>query len=281
MIEIETVLLTSLEPDLLATLAQLLPGFHVLAKLTEPFERRSNGRIWCFVDWLLPDCSGLEMCRRLRAVVPPSQGHITMVLEDDDRDARRRALRAGADDYLVGPLTPQALVARLQQYRGQSIVREGDNGVVITDAASGKDSGSQIGRSEVIDAGDQRRFFADYAGIAASQEHVRQVMAHGELTLDLAACQAYWRGMPIALRPNEFRLLAHFVENTGKVLSRTSLIARIGKEGAETDERTVDVWVGRLRRALKAHGVPDILRTVRSFGYVLDKIEQETAPGEG
>ena len=50
------------------------------------------------------------------------------------------------------------------------------------------------------------------------------------------------------------------------------LIDRIGKDSGEIDERTVDVWVGRLRRALAAHGVPDPLRTVRSLGYVLDSL---------
>ena len=49
----------------------------------------------------------------------------------------------------------------------------------------------------------------------------------------------------------------------------------LGKDCAEIDERTVDVWVGRLRRALRTHGVPDMLRTVRSLGYVLDSLVVE------
>jgi two-component system phosphate regulon response regulator PhoB len=51
---------------------------------------------------------------------------------------------------------------------------------------------------------------------------------------------------------------------------RISLIGILGKDDAGIDERTVDVWVGRLRRALKAQGVPDMLRTVRAMGYVFD-----------
>jgi two-component system phosphate regulon response regulator PhoB len=149
-----------------------------------------------------------------------------MVLEEDDGEARRRALRAGADDYVLGPLTAAALATRLKPYR----------------ASSG-------------------------TGNAPPR------LQHGELSLDLAAHQLRWRGQVIALRPNEFRLLAHFIEHPDQVFSRTALIATLGKDDAAIDERTVDVWVGRLRRALKAHGVPDPLRTVRSLGYVLDGIE--------
>jgi len=98
-------------------------------------------------------------------------------------------------------------------------------------------------------------------------------MRHGELVVDLAAFAARWQGRVIALRPNEFRLLAHFVAHPDRVFSRADLIASLGKDGDLLDERTVDVWTGRLRRALREHGVPDPLRTVRSLGYVLDSIQ--------
>ena len=75
------------------------------------------------------------------------------------------------------------------------------------------------------------------------------------------------------MRPNEFRLMVHFMENPDQVFSRAALIDRLGKNGETLDERTVDVWVGRLRRSLTAHDIPDPLRTVRSLGYVLDSME--------
>ena len=59
----------------------------------------------------------------------------------------------------------------------------------------------------------------------------------GELTVDIAAQQARWRGRPVPLRPNEFRLLVHFVENPDQVFSRTSLIAMLGKDCEAIDER--------------------------------------------
>lgn len=92
----------------------------------------------------------------------------------------------------------------------------------------------------------------------------------GDLTVNPAGYQVRYRGRVLPLRPSEFRLLAHFVANPDQVFTRADLIRRLGSAEEQLDERTVDVWIGRLRRALRAHGVPDPLRTVRTLGYVLD-----------
>lgn len=227
MTETGTILLTSASPKLLSSIRESLPGLHVITIDESAPAYRPDGHVWCFVDWLLPRTSGLELCRRLRDAPATSHGHITMVLDEDDSESRRRALRAGADDYMPGPMTGARLIERLRQYR---------------------------------------------AGAPTANPSPRLV--HGDLALDLGAHQARFRGKVISLRPNEFRLLAHFVELPDQVFSRAGLIAMLGKDCEAIDERTVDVWVGRLRRGLKAHGVPDPLRTVRSMGYVLDGIEE-------
>ena len=54
-----------------------------------------EGALWAFVDWVLPEMSGLEICRRLRCDPMSAQAHITVVLEEDDADAKRRSIRAG------------------------------------------------------------------------------------------------------------------------------------------------------------------------------------------
>ena len=72
-----------------------------------------DGRAWVFVDWVMEDLSGLEMVRRLRADSRMRDAHVTMVLEEDDPEDRRRALKAGADDYAVGPLDRQAMLDRV------------------------------------------------------------------------------------------------------------------------------------------------------------------------
>ncbi len=72
-----------------------------------------EGPVWAFVEWVMPDLSGLEMCRRLRADNRLADAHVTMVLEFDDPEDRRRALKAGADDYAIGPLDRQAMLDRV------------------------------------------------------------------------------------------------------------------------------------------------------------------------
>lgn len=219
-----TILLTARDPALFGAIEDLHPDLAVRPLHGEIPDDGLTSPLWCFVDWLLPDISGLEMVRRLREARATRAGHITMVLEESDADAARRALRAGADDYLVGPLDPARLAGRLRLDQSAAPVRGGR-------------------------------------------------LEQGGLSVDLSAHQARWQGAPIALRPNELRLLTHFMEHPDQVFSRAALIDRLGKDQAGIDERTVDVWVGRLRRALAAHGAPDPLRTVRSLGYVLDSVD--------
>lgn len=87
---------------------------HVFSHLTAEGPRKLiEGPLWAFVDWAMPEISGLEMCRRLRADPRTAHAHVTIVLEQDDAEDRRRALRAGADDYAVGPLSRQAILDRV------------------------------------------------------------------------------------------------------------------------------------------------------------------------
>ncbi len=183
----------------------------------------AEGPVWVFVDWVMDDLAGLEMCRRLRADFRTAAAHITMVLETDDVEDRRRALKAGADDYIVGKLDRTRVLDRVMAVRSD-----------------------------------------------AQAQRATRLISVGDLSIDLAALQARWAGRAVALRPNEFRLLRFFAENPNCVLSRRQLITGLGKQEPAIDERTVDVWVGRLRRSLKIAGAGNPLRTVRSLGYVLD-----------
>lgn len=76
-------------------------------------QRLVEGQAWAFVDWVLEDLSGLEMVRRLRADERMQDAHITMVLDEDDVEDRRRAIKAGADDYVVAPLDRKAMLDRV------------------------------------------------------------------------------------------------------------------------------------------------------------------------
>lgn len=220
-----TVILATRDTDTPRILEDLIPGVNVVQNGSDPLSDRVSGRLLCFVDWLLPSISGLEICRRLRESPKTARSHITMVLDEDDADTRRRALRAGADNYVHGPLTAQIVAAQLRE-------------------------------SHAVHQ-------ANFAP---------QRLSHGSLVLDLIAHQMRYRNRIVPLRPNEFRLLTYFVEHPDRLFTRSQLITMLGKDCEEIDERTVDVWVGRLRRSLRAYGVPDQLRTVRSMGYVLDSV---------
>jgi two-component system phosphate regulon response regulator PhoB len=74
------------------------------------------------------------------------------------------------------------------------------------------------------------------------------------------------------MRPRQFALLSYLMQHPDRVHARGDLLKVLGRKGEEADERTVDAWVARLRRALRHHGAPDVLRTVRDYGYVLDTV---------
>ncbi|MCL4169181.1 UNVERIFIED_CONTAM: hypothetical protein GTU68_059269 [Idotea baltica] len=76
-------------------------------------------------------------------------------------------------------------------------------------------------------------------------------------------------GKPIKLGPTEFRLLRNFMEKPARVWSREQLLDRVWGRDIYVDTRTVDVHVGRLRKALMQHGGDDPVRTVRGAGYAL------------
>lgn len=76
-------------------------------------------------------------------------------------------------------------------------------------------------------------------------------------------------GQPVPLGPTEYRLLVALIERPGKVWSRGQLLDRVWDQHADLETRTVDVHVGRLRKALSVHGGADPIRTVRGAGYAL------------
>ena len=96
-----------------------------------------------------------------------------------------------------------------------------------------------------------------------------EVLAFADLRLDPGTHRVTRAGGPVRLGPTEFRLLASLMERPGRVFSREMLLDRVWGHDAEVDARTVDVHVGRLRKALGEHGGEDLVRTVRGAGYAL------------
>jgi two-component system phosphate regulon response regulator PhoB len=98
---------------------------------------------------------------------------------------------------------------------------------------------------------------------------VGQVLAYGDIALDAETHRVTRADAEVKLGPTEFRLLATFMEKPGRVWSREALLDRVWGRDVYVDTRTVDVHVGRLRKALSQAGGDDPLRTVRGAGYAL------------
>ena len=174
------------------------------------------------LDWMLPNVSGIEVCRQLKTRPATRAVPIIMISARSEEVDRVRGLETGADDYVVKPYSVIELMARVR---------------------------AQLRRTRPATVGVR----LDYEDIMLDSETRRVTRA----------------GQPLKLGPTEFRLLATFMEKPGRVWSREQLLDRVWGRDIYVDTRTVDVHIGRLRKALCQHGGPDPLRTVRGAGYAL------------
>ena len=178
------------------------------------------------LDWMMPNLSGIEVCRRLRRDKLTATIPIIMLTARGEESDRIRGLDTGADDYLVKPFSPKELIARVHAVLRR--VRPATTADVLT--------------------------FED-------------------LTLDRTA-RRVWRGeTELHLGPTEFRLLDHFMQSPGRVYPREQLLDAVWGRDADVELRTVDVHIRRLRKAINIDDSPDLIRTVRSAGYSLDRPE--------
>jgi len=92
----------------------------------------------------------------------------------------------------------------------------------------------------------------------------------GDIRLDRSAHRVWRDDKEIHLGPTEFRLLDHLIRHPGRVFSREQLLNAVWGSDAFVEVRTVDVHIGRLRKALNRYDQGDPIRTVRSAGYSLD-----------
>jgi two-component system, OmpR family, phosphate regulon response regulator PhoB len=99
----------------------------------------------------------------------------------------------------------------------------------------------------------------------------------GDITLNRETHRVTRQNRDLAIGPTEFRLLEHLMERAGRVFSRTQLLDAIWGRENEIDERTVDVHIGRLRKALGSPPLPDPIRTVRGAGYSFDEMFARSA----
>ena len=175
------------------------------------------------LDWMLPQLSGIEVCRRLRGRQETRNVPIVMLTARGEETDRIRGLDTGADDYIVKPFSMTELLARLRAV--------------------------------------MRRIRPSLA---------EDVVRVGDIEMDRAAHRVRRAGHDVHLGPTEFKLLDHLIQHPGRVFSREQLLDAIWGSDVYVEARTVDVHVGRLRKALNVQGEKDPIRTVRSAGYALD-----------
>jgi two-component system phosphate regulon response regulator PhoB len=96
-------------------------------------------------------------------------------------------------------------------------------------------------------------------------------LEYADLVLDRARHRVTRAGRDIHLGPTEFRMLDFLMQRPGRVFSRERLLDAVWGANTYVELRTVDVHVGRLRKALRQPGAADLIRTVRSAGYALDQ----------
>jgi two-component system phosphate regulon response regulator PhoB len=176
------------------------------------------------LDWMMPQLSGIEVCRRLRGRQETRNVPILMLTARGEETDRVRGLDTGADDYLTKPFSMTELLARLR-----ALLR-------------------RIRPSLAAD-----------------------VVRVGDIEIDRAAHRVRRGGAEVHLGPTEYRLLDHLIQHPGRVFSREQLLDAVWGSDVYVEARTVDVHVGRLRKALNVADGEDPIRTVRSAGYSLDE----------
>jgi two-component system phosphate regulon response regulator PhoB len=105
----------------------------------------------------------------------------------------------------------------------------------------------------------------------SSPERIAALLTAGDIQLDRERRRVSRGGREIALGPTEFRLLEFLMQSPGRVFTREQLLDGVWGRDVYIDERTVDVHIGRLRKALNRGRTVDPIRTVRGSGYSLDE----------
>jgi two-component system phosphate regulon response regulator PhoB len=174
------------------------------------------------LDWMLPDRSGIELLRELRAAERTKALPVIMLTAKGAEADRVTGLDAGADDYVVKPFSPRELVARIRAV--------------------------------------MRRRAPQLAG---------EPLAHGPLRIDATRHEVLVDEQPVRMGLTEFRLLSYLLAHPDRVFTRAQLLDAVWGDHVFIEERTVDVHMLRLRKALAPAGAQHMIRTVRGLGYRL------------
>lgn len=181
------------------------------------------------LDLMLPDLSGTEVCRQLRADPARADVAILMLTARGDEYDRVLGFEVGADDYVVKPFSVRELMMRVKALSKRAHERR--------------------------------------AARASTAEDAPKRLAWRGLEVDVVRHHVFADGVEVALRPLEFKLVSIFLEHPGRVFTRAELLEEVWGITADVSTRTVDTHVRRLRERLGTYG--DAVETVHGFGYRL------------
>jgi DNA-binding response OmpR family regulator len=183
----------------------------------------------------------LELCRRER----PDLIILDIMLPDSDGLEICRAIRANSE---LGHVPVIFLTARASE----------------TDRIVGLELGAN---DYIVKPFFVRELIARIKIHFRGQPPVSKLLKSGNLELDRARCRVHLGGQEVSLTATEFRLLEFLMSRPGVVFSREQLLDAVwGHDRAVTD-RTVDVYILRLRQKIEAENAPAFIRSVRGFGY--------------
>ncbi len=261
-----TILLVDDEPTLRETLAEALEGegwsVVTAADGPEAIERfRSERPDLVLLDVMLPELSGIEVCRILRS---ESDVPIVMLTARDSEVDKVVGLELGADDYVTKPFSLRELAARIRaifrrEERAAARRTERAEAVQAEEGEQPALVGVEGRRGEGVEG-------ADVLGEVAPPPPIRL----GRVEVDLAGRRLLRDGVPVPIKPKAFELLAFLLRHPGQAFSRDQLLERVWGYDYAGETRTVDVHIHWLRAEIEPDpSHPTIIETIRGLGYVL------------
>ena len=179
------------------------------------------------IDWMMPQMSGIDVCRTLRARSETKRLPIIILSARGEEGDRTLGLDIGADDYISKPFSPREMISRVR-----ALLRRAHPALA----------------DEILEFHDLR---------------------FNQTTMEITR-----GGHLVSLGPKESRLLAILMERPGRVFTRGQLLDLVWGHGVFVEERTVDVHISRLRKAINAPRIngddtPNLIHSVRGSGYAL------------
>ena len=197
------------------------------------------------VSWGTVGLSGLDLCLKIRSDISLNETKVIVIAQAYDEIDAIRVLTVGADDYIGRPISNVELVTRawaqLRFLRAKSFF------------AGGKKT---IRRAAPVD-------------FVLNEQEIKNTLKHNGIEMLVEARDVRRHGAPIKLRDAEFRLLTILLREPKKIFTRQELINLLWEHPDKIDYRTIDVMMGRLRKALSMPDRTDAIRAVRGIGYGL------------